>query len=214
MKEYEISVSDKVIGKVNIYKENINKELNSSLIESNKGMSFKKIDEKDYQTYELEYTVNNIDDLFDIVSKYIYDKTKVFDMIEDIKKYNNIKSIKKNTNIKIIVPEIYLSKLNKSKEDINLNSMFLSKIHFIKSVMSTLNNIELIDKLNNIIKDYNTYINSSEYEFYDFDEIKNNINAFLKRLDEIINYIESKSNFMYGKNYIIPIKINMVKNDI
>lgn len=208
MKEYEISVSDKVLGKVNVFNVNIKINLSNSLIESNGGLSFESIDRINYQTYEIEVNVNNIDDLYDIVSLYIYENDKVFEKIEEIKNYNNIKTIKKDTNIKIVVPEIYLKKLNKSKNDIDLNSLMYSKIHFIKNTIITLNDNDMLESLNEIIKEYNNYLNSNEYEFLTDDERKDIIYKYLNRVDVIIDYIEENTNFKYGKDYVIPIKIS------
>ena len=208
MKEYEISVSDKVLGKVNVFIDNIKIDLSNSLIESNDGFSFEKIDEEDYQTYEIELKVNNIDDLYDIVSLYIYENDKVFEKIEEIKNYNNIKTIKKDTNIKIVVPEIYLKKLNKSKNDIDLNSLMYSKVHFIKNTIITLNNNDMLESLNKIKNDYNNYLSNSEYEFLTDDEKKDIINKYLNRVEVIIDFIEQNTNFKYGKNYVIPIKVS------
>lgn len=205
MKEYEISNNDKVLGKVSLYLDNIKKNLSNSLIESKSNLSFNVIDKTKYQTYEIEYLINDVDDLFDIVSKYIYDNDKVFETIEEIKKSNNIKTIKKDTNIKIIIPEIYLSKLNIDKNNVDLTSLFYSKIYFLKSVLESINSIT--EELNNIFNDYNNYINSNEYEFLTDDELKENINLYLKRVDKLIDIVEDNTDYKYGRNYIIPIKI-------
>lgn len=207
MKQYEISSGDKVLGKVNIYTSNIEDEFNNTLIESNNGLNYETINSSNSQTYEIEYNINDIDELFDIVSKYIYDNNKIFETIEEIKKYNNIKHIKKDTYIKIIVSETNLHKLNKTLNDVDLNSLLSSKIYFIKN---STNNNELLTNLNNIINDYNNYINSNEYEFYDYDEKKEHINNYINKLDKIIEYIETNTNYKFGRNFITPIKINNI----
>jgi len=208
MKEYEISNNDKILGKVNIFNDNINADLSNSLIESKDGFSYESIKLNEYQTYELEYIVNNIDDLFNIVSKYIYDNNEVFDKIEEIKKYNDINIIKKNTKIKIVVPEIYLKELGLSKNDIDLQSLFLSKVYFVKETITSLKNIVLIENLNNMINQYNNYINSNEYEFLTDEEKEENIKKYIKKIDKFIDEIEYNTNYKYGKDYIVPIKIS------
>lgn len=204
MKQYEISNNDKVIGKVSIYNSNINKDLSNSLIESINGIEFKK-KQSSKQIYEIEYKINNLDDLYDIISQYIYEQDKIFEKIEEIKIYNKIKSIKKSTIIKLPVYEFQLIKLNKSKINIDFYSLFLSKIHFIKN--STTDNA-LINNLNSIIDSYNEYKNNNEYEFLTEDEKEKEQKEFIERLDSLISKVEKISNNRYGEDYIIPIKIS------
>lgn len=208
MKEYEISNNNKVLGKVNIYNDNINKDLINSLIETNSGLNYETISIDNMQTYEIEYIVNDIDELFDIISKYIFDNDKVFEEIEKIKEYNDIKTIKKETKIKLVVPELYLNKLNKSKEDVDTNSILISKVHFIKNVLNNINNNDITLKLNNIINEYNGFIHSNEYEFLEMEEKENNINKYIKTLNELINQIETETQYRYTKDFILPIKLN------
>lgn len=207
MRQYEISKSNKVLGKVNIYTSNLEDKFNNTLIESNNGLNYETINSSNSQTYEVEYNINDIDELFDIISKYIYDNNKIFETIEEIKKYNDIKHIKKDTCIKIIVTETNLHKLNKTLNDIDLNSLLSSKVYFIKN---STNNNELLINLNNIINDYNNYINSNEYEFCDYDEKKEHINKYINKLDKIIEYIETNTNYKFGRNFIMPIKISNI----
>lgn len=208
MKEYEISNNNKVLGKVNIYNDNINKDLINSLIETNSGLNYETISIDNMQTYEIEYIVNDIDELFDIISKYIFDNDKVFEEIEKIKEYNDIKTIKKETKIKLVVPELYLNKLNKSKEDVDTNSILVSKVHFLKNVLNNINNNDITLKLNNIINEYNGFIHSNEYEFLEMEEKEDFINKYIKTLNELINQIETETQYRYTKDFILPIKIN------
>lgn len=208
MKEYEIFINNKVAGKVKTYNENNKEELVNSLIVSKEKSTFEILNDKDFQTYEIEYIVDNEDDLFNVVSKYIYDNNKIFDEIEKIKKYNNINIIKKSTKIKVVVSEIYLEKLNISKSNVDLNSLFLSKTYFVKEVLNKLKDTELIKRFNNIINDYNSYNESIEYEFLTDEEKNINTNKFIKNIDELIGYLEKSTNYKYGKDYIIPINIS------
>lgn len=207
MREYEISIDDTVLGKAKVYKENITHDLKSSLMESNSGYTFNNVYE-DSQTYEVMFKVDNVDDLYDIVSKYVYDSNKVFEEIDEIKKYNDIKSIKKDTNLKLVVPEIYLSKLNISKNNIDYNSLLNSKVYFIKGVIPTLNNNEILNSLNDVIIEYNNYIKANEYEFLTDEEKREIVGEYLKRLDKLIEFIEKNTKYKYGKNYVVPIKIS------
>lgn len=208
MKEYEISSNNKVLGKVNIFSDNIKNDLNNSLIVSEIDLYYEKLKINSFQKYEIEYVINDIDELFNIVSKYIYDKNKVFESIEEIKKYNNIKNIKKGTKINILVPLIYLQKLGFSKDDIDLQSLFLSKVYFVKETITNLKKDNYIDNLNNLINQYNNYINSNEYEFLTYDEKEENIKNYINKIDKFIEEIEYNTNYKYGKDYIVPIKIS------
>lgn len=206
MKEYEISIDNNVLGNAKIYFDNIKDDLKSSLIESNGGLTFLNVDE-DSQTYEITFIVDSVDDLYDVVSKFISDSDQVFKYIEEIKEYNDIKYIKKDTNIRVVVSEKNLNKLDISKNNIDYNSLLKSKIHFIKSVIPKLNSNEIVSSLNNIINEYNNYINSSEYEFLTDDEKRDKINEFLNGLNKLIEFIENNTKYKYGKNYVVPIKI-------
>ena len=115
MKQYEISNDGKYIGKINLHKENIRDNIKNTIIETPTNLTFKF--DKTEQTYELSFIVNDVDELYDIVSKYINENDKIFETIEEIKKYNNISLIKRDTIINIIIPEIYLSNFNKTKKD-------------------------------------------------------------------------------------------------
>ena len=204
MKQYEISNDGKVIGKVNIFSKNIDKELTNSLIESKDDTNFiKKTMGK--QIYEIEYVVSDIDEIYDIVSKYIYDQDRIFEKVDEIKQYNNIKGIKKDTVIKLLVNEYELLKLNKLFNNLELNSVIKSKVYFIKN---TCNENMLINKLNNIINNYNEYKNNSEYEFLTEEEKEKELNIFIRELDILIEEIEKNTNYKYGEDYIIPIKIS------
>lgn len=204
MKEYEISINDNVLGKVKVYKDNITNDIKKSLIESNSGLSFDNSAEC-LQTYEIVVRVDNVDELYDIVSKYIYNSDKIFKQIEEIKKYNDIKFIKKDTDLKIVVPECYLTNLNISKENIDYNSLVNSKVYFIKN---TTKDINLIENLNSIIEEYNNYIKSNEYEFYEMEEKNKVISKYLYELDKLIENIENSTKYKYAVDYVIPIRIS------
>lgn len=207
MKEYEISVNNKNKGKVKIFKDNLNKNIKNSLITSNKEYKFNIVDYKDdLKQYIISFIVNDTDELYDIVSKYTYNN-EIFDVIEEIKKYNNIKNIKKNTLINIIIPEIYLNNLNINKNNIDKESLLHSKIYFVNKVSIELN----IEDKSKLIKDnYNIYINSKEYEFLTDKEKISYIDKYLKEIDNIIKDIETKYSYKYGKDFIIPIKIKNI----
>ena len=207
MKQYEISNDGKYIGKINLHKENIKDNIKNTIIETPTNLTFKF--DKTEQTYELSFTVNDIDELYDIVSKYINENDKIFETIEELKKYNNISSIKSNTNINIIIPEIYLSNFNKTKKDYELHSLFNSKVHFIKKVIENKNEETIANDLNNIITEYNNYITSNEYEFFTDIEKEESIRNFITKVDKIIYNIEQNTNYKYGINFIVPIKIIM-----
>ena len=119
MKEYEVSFKDKDIGKVTLYIDNINNDLSNSLMISNNTFDYKLLGNNDIQQYLVTYTINSIDDLYKIVSKFIYSNEEIIKYIDKLKKDNNIKEIKKNTRINIIIPEIYLNNLNISKNNID-----------------------------------------------------------------------------------------------
>ena len=205
MKEYEISVNNKTKGKVKIFKDNLNKNIKNSLITSNKEYTYNIVDsENDLKQYIVPFIINDIDELYEIVSKYTYNN-ETFNVIEEIKNYNNIKSIKKNTLVNIVVPEIYLNNLNISKNNINKESLLESKIYFISKVCSEL---EIEDKSILIKDNYINYKNSKEYDFLIDKEKINYIDKYINELDEIIKSLENKSNYKYGKDFIIPIKIN------
>lgn len=209
MKQYEITNNGKFIGTVNVHKENIKDNIKNSIIETTTNMSYKY--NNNSQTYQLTFVVNDVDELYDIVSKYIYENDKIFQTIEEIKKYNNISSIKKNTMISIILPEKYLSNFNKTKSDIDLNSLLNSKIHFVKQILQNNNLNNISTNINNIINEYNNYINSNEYEFYTDIEKEEKVRTFITSVDKLIFNIEQNTNYKYGENYIIPIKI---KNEL
>lgn len=208
MKDYEIYDGSKLVGLVNM-NERINKDLyKNSIIESNAGLRYKSVDlNKFSQKYELEFMVDNVDDLYDIVKVYINDDKKIFDEIEIIKKYNNIKNIKKGQIIKLYVTMPILKYFNKSIDDVDKNSLINSKIYFITKVSDTNGDSELKNRLDMIVNDFKNIINSQEYSFYDDSEKNKLINKALGLLDNIIKEIENNTNFMYGENFSVPLKI-------
>ena len=166
MKEYEISLNDKNMGKVKIFKDNLNKDIKNSII--------------------------------------------IFNIIEEIKKYNNIKTIKKNTLINILVPEIYLNNLNINKNNIDKESLLNSKIYFINKACEKIN---IQDKSKTIKDNFNNYKDNKEYDFLTDKEKTNELDKYLNEVDNIIKDIEENSNYKYGKDFIIPIKINNLNVD-
>lgn len=207
MKEYEISINNKNKGKVKIFKDNLNKEIKNSLIASNKEYKYNVVNYKnDIKKYIVSFIINDNDELYNIVSKYTYNN-EILEVVEEIKKYNNIKNIKKNTLINIIIPEIYLNNLKINKYNIDKESLLDSKIYFINKVSNELN----IEDRGKLIKDnYINYKNSKEYEFLTDKEKINYIDKYLNEVDNLIKDIEIKSNYKYGKDFIIPIKINNI----
>jgi len=210
MKEYEISLNNKNVGKVKIFKDNLNKKIKNSLITSNKEYKYNIIDSKeDLKQYIVSFIVNDTDDLYNIVSKYVYNN-EIYKVIEEIKKYNNIKNIKKNTLINIIVPEIYLNNLNIDKNKIDKESLLYSKLHFISNVS---NEINISDKSIFIKNNYEKFIKDKEYEFLTDKEREKEILKFMNEVDIIIGSLENETKYRYGKDYIIPIKINNLSVD-
>ena len=70
MKEYEISNNDKVIGKVKTYDNK--SDFKNTIIESNSGLSYNIKADDIEQTYEIEYIIDNVDDLYFSVSTLRY----------------------------------------------------------------------------------------------------------------------------------------------
>lgn len=207
MKQYEISNNGVFIGTINVQEYNINKTLKNTIIETKTNTSYKLNNTN--QTYELTFLVNNMDELYDIVSKYISKHDKIFEEIEEIKKANKINSIKKDTIITITVSEPILLKFNKTKTDVDLYSLLNSKIYFVRKVLQNNQLDNITTNINNIINEYNSYINSNEYEFFTDIEKEEKIRTFIISVDKLISNIEENTNYKYGKNYIVPIKIQM-----
>ncbi|MBQ3021097.1 MAG: hypothetical protein IJD92_02590 [Bacilli bacterium] len=204
MTKYEISDNEKTVGIVNV-NDSINIDFDNSFIKSYIG-NYEILKDNNLQEYLVQFIVNDIDELYDIVSKYIIDSSLIFKEIEKIKEYNNLKYIKENTNIVIKVLENDLKYLNLSISNVDLISLFKSKLYFVGKVLEIK---ELINKdiFEGIINEYNNFINSSEYEFLTDEEKQNKINSFINRLEELINIIEKNSTYRYKKDFINPIKI-------
>lgn len=209
MQDYEMYDGDIKKGIINIYWDNIDNKHKKGLIDSTKGKKYKIVNiNEDLQKYELNFDVNDIDDIYDIVSKYIADDKDRFQEIDKIKEYNKIKNIKKPITIKILLHKSYLKYFNKSLKDIDKNSLINSKIVFIKKVCE-LNKLEDIKtKLNNEIKYFNNIISSNEYAFYENSEKNIVINKAIEKLNKIINEIEDITEYRYGKHFITNLKIN------
>lgn len=206
MKEYEIYDNNIRLGIVKLYENNISNNINNSIIEDNKMFRNIIFNKGNKQTYLVSINVNDIDELYDVVSKYNIDN--VYEEIDNIKKYNNIKSIKKNTKLDIIVKENDLYLFNKSIKDINIDSLINSKIYFIDNVIDDANLVSIKDKLDIIKNNYNNKKSSSTYEFLLEEEKENVLKDYLVSLDKLIKFIEDNTNYKYGIDYVISIKID------
>lgn len=206
MKEYEIYDNNIRLGIVKLYENNISNNINNSIIEDNKMFRNIIFNKDNKQTYLVSINVNDIDELYDVVSKYNIDN--VYEEIDNIKKYNNIKSIKKNTKLDIIVKENDLYLFNKSIKDINIDSLINSKIYFIDNVIDDANLVSIKDKLDIIKNDYDNKKSSSTYEFLLEEEKENVLKDYLVSLDKLIKFIEDNTNYKYGIDYVISIKID------
>ena len=208
MKDYEIYDGSKLVGLVNMNEKKKGDLYKNSIIESNAGLKYKSVDLNSFsQKYELEFIVDSVDDLYDIVKVYINDDKKIFDEIEVIKKYNDIKNIKKGQIIKLYVTMPILKYFNKSISDVDKNSLINSKIYFITKVSDANKDSDLKNRLDIIINDFKNIINSEEYSFYDEKEKNKLINKAIGLLDNIIKEIESSTNYIYGEEFIVPLKI-------
>ena len=206
MKEYEIYDNNIRLGIVKLYENNISNNINNSIIEDNKMFRNIIFNKSNKQTYLVSIIVNDIDELYDVVSKYNIDN--VYEEIDNIKKYNNIKSIKKNTKLDIIVKENDLYLFNKSIKDINIDSLINSKIYFIDNVIDDANLVSIKDKLDIIKNNYDNKKSSSTYEFLLEEEKENVLKDYLVSLDKLIKFIEDNTNYKYGIDYVISIKID------
>ena len=202
MNEYEININNENIGNIKIY----NSIDSNVFIESKKNCKYRLLMENEQQTYIIKIKVDNVDELYDNIS--IFNKSDVFSMIDDIKNMNNIKNIKKDTILDIIVPKKFLKYFNYDIKKIDLNSLFYSKINFLKGVLNELNIYNLKKELNNIIVSYNEFKNSSEYEFLTDDEKNKVIIKYIKNTDKIIDYIELNTDRRFGCDFVTPIRVN------
>lgn len=206
MKEYEIYDNNIRLGTVKLYENNISNNINNSIIEDNKMFRNIIFNKSNKQTYLVSIIVNDMDELYDVVSKYNIDN--VYEEIDNIKKYNNIKSIKKNTKLDIIVKENDLYLFNKSIKDINIDSLINSKIYFIDNVIDDANLVSIKDKVDIIKNNYDNKKSSSTYEFLLEEEKENVLKDYLVSLDKLIKFIEDNTNYKYGIDYVISIKID------
>ena len=171
MRDYEMFDGDIKTGTINIYWDNINKDCKDSIIRSDDGNKYRAVSIDDnIQKYEIEFVIDDVDDIFDIVSKYISDDSLKFKEIDKIKNYNNIKNVKKDQSIKLLIPSSYLKYFNKSLKDVDKNSIINSKIYFIKNVCDSNKMDDIRSELNNIISYFNSIINSNEYACYEVSE--------------------------------------------
>ena len=200
--EYEISKDNKVLGNVKIYKKIDN--YNKSLIISEDNIPYR-INNHSKQTYLVDVSIDSIDDLYDIIN--LYKKDKIFDEIEYLKKFNNINKIKKNTVISIIIPYNSLKRFKKTINDIDIFSLLKSKVSFIQSVYSTNRNIDIKDKLNNVIRKFNKFKSSQEYEFMTDEEKEAEVKKYINQANELIDYIENLTEYRFGEDFITPIKL-------
>ena len=212
MKDYEMYDNETKVGTTYVFLDNINDRCKNSIIKSCRNIKYELVKKiNNIQKYELEYTLNNKDDLYSIVSKYIDDDKNRFKEIDNIKKYNNIKKIKKNQIILIPLPEPYLKKLNVSKDNIDTNSLINAKIYFINKVCEN-NKLKIIkSKLDKIVNNFKSIINNKNYLIYT-DEEKDKIkNKALILLNELVLYVEEKTNYKFGKHFTICLKIKCNK---
>lgn len=196
MIDYEISNNNVVLGNVHIFKNNIKNNFDNSIINYTTTQKYK-FNEFNLQTYIINVTINDIDDLYDIISNY--KKDKIFEEIDKIKEYNNIKTIKKNTKLDIIIKKQYLKYFK--YESINKESVLKSKLYFIKNTLD-------LEKYQNILNEYNSYKNNSLYEFMTDEEKNNKLDTLIKNIDEIIKKVETNTTYKYGIDYIKPIRLN------
>lgn len=196
MIDYEISNNNVILGNVHIFKNNIKNNFDNSIINYTTTQKYK-FNEFNLQTYIINVTINDIDDLYDIISKY--KKDKIFEEIDKIKEYNNIKTIKKNTKLDIIIKKQYLKYFK--YESINKESVLESKLYFIKNTLD-------LEKYQNILNEYNSYKNNTLYEFMTDEEKNNKLDELIKNIDEIIKKVETYTTYKYGIDYIKPIRLN------
>jgi len=208
MQDYEMYNNNIKQGVISIFWDNINNNYKDTIIDSKKNNKYKVVSFDDSQKYELSFIIDNIDDIYDIVSKYITKDKERFNEIDKIKEYNKIKTIKKSQIIKIIIPATFLKYFNKTLKNIDKNSLINSKIYFIKKVSEKNNLTEIKNRLNKIIDYFNNIINSNEYAFYDDSEKENFANNAIDKLNKLINDIEFNSEYRYGKDFLVNIKIN------
>ena len=202
MKEYEIDDNNKNIGNLRVYN-----SINSNvLIESKKNVKYRLLNQHEQQTYIIKIKVDSVDELYSNIS--VYNKLDVFSIIDEVKKMNNVKNIKKDTILDIIVPSIYLKSFNYDIKNVDLTSLFYSKVNFLKKALMEYNIYNLKKELNNIIITYNDFKNRKEYEFLTADEKKEVLKKYIKNVDKIILYIEQNTDKRFGYDYITPIRIN------
>lgn len=206
MLEYEISNHNKLLGKVVVYKNNIKDNLINSILRTDNNFKIIKLDDNSKQKYIISINVNSNDELYDEVSKYY--SGDIYLEIENIKKYNKIKNIKKNTKLDIIVDMNKLYLFSKSLKDINLDSLIDSKLYFIDNVINVNNINDISDKYNFIKSSYLDKKNGSTYEFLLEEEKVHILNEYINKLDEVINYIENNTNYKYGRDFVVPIRVD------
>lgn len=206
MLEYEISNDNKLLGKVVVYKNNIKDNLINSILRTDNNFKIIKLNDNSKQKYVISINVNSNDELYDEVSKYY--GGDIYLEIENIKKYNKIKNIKKNTKLDIIVDMNKLYLFSKSLKDINLDSLIDSKLYFVDNVIKVNNINDISDKYNFIKSSYLDKKNSSTYEFLLEEEKVHILNEYINKLDEVINYIENNTNYKYGRDFVVPIRVD------
>ena len=204
MEEFLLYNDDNLkIGKVIVYN-NFNKKYRIIT----KNLKYKtKI--KEIGTYEIEVDIKNIDDIYDIASKYT-EADSIFDEIENIKKNNNIKNVKNPTTIRITIPSSCLKNFKKYKYVINKISELKSKKYFIENVLKN-NLLELNLKFNTIVNDFNTVVKRKEFSFYTEDERNDLLSHTNTEFEKLIKIIESNTDFRYGEDFLTTIKLDRYK---
>lgn len=201
MNEYEIIDNNKKIGKIKIFK--YSPDFNKSILTTLYNKKYKKNDNK--QKYIIKININNENELYNIVSKY--KKENISKELETIKKVNNIKHLTKPTIITITLSLNELKLLGINEPKINLESLFNSKIYFIKKVLEIYESENIKTEIKNIIDSYKSTKTNIEYDFYT-DEEKNNFNReYIAKLQKIIKVLEDNTKYKYQIDFIYPIEL-------
>lgn len=207
MKDFEMYESDKKIGNIKINVLDNLDEFNKSIIKEYKG-TYKFLDKDEaVQLYELSFKINNIDDIYDIVSKYKFNEKEIFDEIEKVKNKNELKTVNKEEKISIFIPETNLKYFNLNKSNISKKSLINSKVFFINKACEFSNLEKLNEKKNIIIDEFNSFLNKEEFSFMTDDEKNEIYNKILLELDKIIKELEDETKFKYGQDFLKPIKV-------
>lgn len=201
MNEYEIINNNKRIGKIKIF--NCSTDFDKSILTTLYNKKYKKNDNK--QKYIIKININNENELYNMVSKY--KKENISNELDKIKKENNIKHLIKPTIVVFTLSLNELKSFGINELKINLESLFNSKIYFIKKVLETYESDRIKTETKDIIDSYNSIKTNIEYDFYT-DEEKNNFNKkYITKLNSIIKILEDNTNYKYQIDFIYPIEL-------